>query len=106
MDPRLVRNRLVFILEHIRQCQTATDPFSRAEHGVSAINRIMVLMAELDAELEALPAAQAAADTARTACREHLYRHPTPPCVHEDDGQEEAGMGEPASVPAPWKSPD
>ena len=94
MDPSLVRNRLVFILERIRQCQTATDPFSRAVHGVSAINRIMVLMAELDAELDALPAAQAAANTARTACRERLYPTGCPAsradAEHgDDDGQVE-----------------
>ena len=106
MDLRSVGNHVAAILRDVRMSRHDTSPAARSIAGQAAVDRLIALLRMLDRAIDDLEASSAAAAAARTACREHLYPRPAPPCIHEDDGQEEAGMGEPDSVPAPWKSPD
>ena len=105
MDLRTIRHDVAGILHLARDARHNAHPAIRDNSGRIAVDRLLSLLAMLDAHIDALPAAAAAATQARTACREHLYPR-AQPCVHDDDGQEEQGMGEASAVPAPWKSPD
>ena len=106
MDLAHLRTQLRLAWEQMTTATHDTDPEVRAAKAKTAIRTIITLWDQVNDAITARDAAAATAAQARTACREHLYWKPCPPCIHEDDGQEEAGMGEPASVPAPWKSPD
>lgn len=105
MDLMHLRTQLRLAWEQMTTATHDTDPAIRAEKSRTAIRIIITLRDQVDDEITARDAAADAATQARTACRERLY-HRSQPCIHDDDGQEEQGMGEPAAVPTPWKSPD
>lgn len=105
MDFAHLRTQLRLASEQMTLATHDRDPEVRAANAKTAIRTIITLWHQVNDAITALPAAAAAATQARTACREHLYPR-SQPCVHDDDGQEEQGMGEPSAVPAPWKSPD
>lgn len=106
VDPRDACARCSRLFHHLDKALHSASPADRAEAGARAMDDLRDMWDGFHRAMDDLAASSAAAAAARTACREHLYPRPAPPCIHEDDGQEEAGMGEPDSVPAPWKSPD
>lgn len=105
MDLTHLRTQLRLAWEQMTVATHDRDPEVRAAKAKAAIRTIITLWDQVDDAIAARDAAADAAAQARTACRERLYPR-AQPCVHNDDGQEELGMGEPSAVPAPWKSPD
>ena len=105
MDLTHLRTQLRLAWEQMTTATHDTDPEVRAEKAKTAIRTIITLWDQVDDAITARDAAADAATQARTACRDRLYPR-SQPCIHDDDGQEEQGMGEPSAVPEPWKSPD
>lgn len=105
MDLAHLRTQLRLASEQMTLATHDRDPEVRAAKAETAIRTIIAMWHEVNDAIAARDAAADAAAQARTACRERLYPR-AQPCVHDDDGQEELGMGEPSAVPAPWKSPD